>query len=526
MKKLCLKKSVVSVSVVFSTLIVIILISNCSFAEPKRPERGSINFGAEKPPVIKSVPAIEDFKTIIADIAEKVVPTVVQVIPTKIDTIVFYNNPFYQFFGFPFDDFDEFFFGVPRQRERKEQPKFEKKEQRRQQGLGSGVIVSKDGYILTNYHVVSGADEIEVKTSDGRSFEAEIIGMDSLADVAVIKIKEKVNDLPVAYLGDSDKLRPGDWAIAIGNPFSLTSSVTLGIISALGRSAVTDGNSYQNFIQTDAAINPGNSGGALVNINGELIGINTMIYSRTGGYMGIGFAIPINMARRIMEDLIYEGKVSRGWLGVMIQDLDPATREALKLDPKIKGVLIGDVFKDQPAEKAGIKRGDIVISVDGKVVSNTNELRNEIASIKPGKKVPIKILRDGKEQTVYVTLTSRDKAKVDKSQPENKEEKVKDAEAVAEKIGIKVASITSELKEKYNLPSNAKGVVIVEVLPGSIAQMEGLREGDIIVEINRKPLESISDFKNALKGIKNGESVLFLIEREGNTFFKAFKVKK
>jgi serine protease Do len=275
------------------------------------------------------------------------------------------------------------------------------------------VIVSKDGYILTNYHVVAGADEIEVKTSDNRSFQAEIVGTDSLSDVAVIKIKEKAKNLPVAYLGDSDKLRPGDWAIAIGNPFSLASSVTMGIISALGRTTGGNANSYQNFIQTDAAINPGNSGGALVNIHGELIGINTMIYTQSGGYMGIGFAIPINMARRIMEDLIYEGKVSRGWLGVMIQDLDATTRDALKISPETKGVLIGDVFKDQPADKAGFRRGDIVVSVDNKAVSNPNELKNAIANIRPGNKVPVEILRDGKKMTLHVTLSGRDKSKPD-----------------------------------------------------------------------------------------------------------------
>ena len=301
---------------------------SCSFADSKHPDRGSISFGADKPPEIH-LGALGPFKTAIADVAEKVVPTVVSVIPTKVDTVTFSNNPFYQFFGGddPFGGMGDFF-GIPQQRGRQNKPPVEKREYR-QQGLGSGVIVSKDGYILTNYHVVAGANEIEVKTTDKRSFKADVVGTDSLADVAVIKIREKVKDLPVAYLGNSDKLRPGDWAIAVGNPFSLTSSVTLGIVSALKRTAPGGSDNYQNFIQTDAAINPGNSGGALVNIDGELIGINTMIYTQSGGYMGIGFAIPINMARSIMEDLIFEGKVSRGWLGVSIQELDPASRQAM-----------------------------------------------------------------------------------------------------------------------------------------------------------------------------------------------------
>ncbi|MCP4711199.1 MAG: trypsin-like serine protease, partial [Planctomycetes bacterium] len=258
--------------------------------------------------------------------------------------------------GSPFDEF----FGNPRRRQQQPQQPQKRQEERRTSGVGSGVIVSKDGYILTNYHVVGEADEITIETYDEREFEAEIIGVDSLSDVAVIKIKEKVNDLPVAYLGDSKNLRPGDWVMAVGNPFNLSSTVTTGIVSALGRqtAGIT---MYQNFIQTDAAINPGNSGGALVNIEGELIGINTMIFTRSGGYMGIGFAIPINMAKTIMEQLIYKGQVSRGWLGVQIGDIDHNMKDALGLKNR-KGVLINDVFDGQPAKKAGIKIGDVILS--------------------------------------------------------------------------------------------------------------------------------------------------------------------
>ncbi|MBN1756982.1 MAG: DegQ family serine endoprotease [Chitinispirillaceae bacterium] len=521
MKRPFVKRQYIPVSI-FSLLLVagLIFYSTCSFADSKRPERGSVHFGSSNQPDIKTPAHLEPFKTMFADLAEKVVPTVVQVIPTKIDTVIFSNNPFYQFFGdqFGFEDF----FGQPR---RRGAPQVEKREQR-QQGLGSGVIVSKDGYILTNYHVVAGADEIEVKTSDNRSFQADIIGADSLADVAVIKIKEKVSNLPVAYIGNSDKLRPGDWAVAIGNPFSLSSSVTLGIVSALGRTGMGNANSYQNFIQTDAAINPGNSGGALVNIDGELIGINTMIYSRSGGYMGIGFAIPINMARKIMEDLIYDGKVSRGWLGVMIQELDQSTREAFGLKASVHGVLIGDVFKDQPADKAGLKRGDIVIRVDGKEVNNTNELRNRIAAIHPGKKVPLDILRDGKEKTLHVTLSGRDKANTEKSAGEHAEANSGNSGDSAEKLGIKVSPLTSELRNKLDLDKAVKGVVVMEVDPASQAAREGLAEGDVILEINRTRIESVKEFSKALRNLKTGDSVLFLVQREGNTFFKAFKIRK
>jgi serine protease Do len=494
---------------------------SCSFAESDRPSRGAVEFGAKKQPEVNVPPALQGFSTVFADIAEKVVPTVVQVIPTKIDTVIFSNNPFYQFFGDQFGMED--FFGMPRNR-RGAPPPVEKKEYR-QQSLGSGVIVSKDGYILTNYHVVAGADEIEIKTSDKRSFQATIVGSDSLTDVAVVKIKEKVNDLPVAYIGNSDQLRPGDWALAIGNPFSLSSSVTLGIVSALGRTTGNDANAYQNFIQTDAAINPGNSGGALVNIRGELIGINTMIYTQSGGYMGIGFAIPINMAQKIMEDLIFDGKVSRGWLGVMIQDLDQPTREAFGLDQNTHGVLIGDVFPDQPAAKAGILRGDIVTSVDGKEVTNPNELRNAIAAIHPGKKVPIELLRSGKKITAYVTLSGRDKSQVAENDSKKNESSENGSEDVSKKLGIRVSPLTSEIKSNLHLKSDINGVVISGFEEKSISEQEGIQENDIIIEINRKPINSIKEFKAAVKELKDGESVLLLIQRGENTFFKAFKIK-
>ncbi len=523
MKPFFLKKPLLPISVIVAFIAgALIIYSTCSFADSGRPQRGSVNFGAEKMPEIKTAPQFEAFKTVFADLAEKVIPTVVQVIPTKIDTVTFSSNPFYQYFGDPFG-FDEFFGGNPRAQNRRPPP-VEKKEFR-QQSLGSGVIVSKDGYILTNFHVVAGANEITVKTSDNRSIEADVVGSDSLADIAVIKLREKVRDLPVAYLGNSDKLRPGDWSIAIGNPFSLSSSVTLGIVSALHRTTASDANSYQNFIQTDAAINPGNSGGALVNINGELIGINTMIYTQSGGYMGIGFAIPINMAKKIMEDLIYEGKVTRGWLGVMIQDLDQATVEAFGLDPETKGVLIGDVFKGQPAEKAGIKRGDIIVSFNGKNVTNPNELRNEVATIRPGQKVPVEIIRAGKRTTTFVVLSGRDKDIKHLSSQDQKGDNEGDTHET-QSLGIKAGTISPELRDQLQIDQSVQGVVVLDVKEGSQAALAGIQANDVILEINNKAVTNVNTFKQALKNTKENDSVLFLIQREGNTFYKAFKVKK
>jgi serine protease Do len=494
-----------------------------SFADPKRPDKGSISFGAKDKPTIKTTPEFESFKTIFADIAEKVIPSVVSVIPTQVDTVVFNNNPFYQFFGddefgSPFDQF----FGVPRgHQNQKRQQQAPKKQLRRQQGLGSGVIVSKDGYILTNYHVVHGADEIEVKTSDKRTFQASIVGVDSLSDVAVIKIKGPVQDLTVAYLGDSDKLRVGEWVMAIGNPFALTSTVTQGIVSALGRRDDKNPTQYQNYIQTDAAINPGNSGGALVNLDGELIGINTMIYTTSGGFMGIGMAIPISMARRVMEEIIYNGKVTRGWLGVQIQDINEAMRGALGLGAR-KGVLIADVFKDQPADKAGIRRGDVVLSVDGKPVETSNDLKNTVANIAPGTKTPVVVFRNGKEVTLTVVLNERNEASVNKLGAPGKEKEAEGGSESGQQLGLSVSNITNELRQQYNLPEGASGVVVTEVDQASQAAGEGVQPGDVVQEVNRQQVASVKDFAKAAKAIKKDSPVLLLIKRGDSSLFVAF----
>lgn len=504
-----------------------------SFAESGRPKEGSVDFGAQTNPALGTSDKMGSFKSVFADVAEKVVPSVVSVIPTKIDTIIFNANPFYHFFDDPFfgNDPFNFFFGNPHgqhRRQQRPQPQVRKQE-RRQQGLGSGVIVSEKGHILTNYHVVSGADEIEVKLNDGRNYEAEIIGSDSLSDVAVLKIKEKVDNLPVAYLGNSDNLRPGDWVIAIGNPFSLTSTVTAGIVSALGRS-VSGGNAYQNFIQTDAAINPGNSGGALVNIEGELIGINTMIYTRSGGYMGIGFAIPINMAQQIMEDLIYRGEVDRGWIGVSIQDIDAATREALDLGNR-KGVLIGDIYEGQPAEKAGIKRGDIVMSIDGKEVGTSNQLRNVVASIKPGKRVAVKVFRDGKELELKLKVAHRDEKKIGKLAQSDKDDIPKSRkEKMHKKLGIQVANLTPDLRQKYNVSQSVKGVLVTGVDSKYHDIRTNIQEGDVITEVKASGsktirIDDVKDFEKVTKPLKAGDTVLLSIQRDGNMFFVAFKVR-
>jgi serine protease Do len=330
--------------------------------------------------------------------------------------------------------------------------------------------------------------------------------------------------LSVAFIGDSDKLRVGEWVMAIGNPFSLTSTVTQGIVSAKGRK-VDNSNLYQNYIQTDAAINPGNSGGALVDLSGALIGINTMIVTRSGGFMGIGMAIPITMARKVMEDIIYEGKVTRGWLGVQIQDLNPAMRGSLGLGER-KGVLIGDVFKGQPADKGGIKRGDVILSIDGKKVGDANELRNTVASLSPGVKIPVVVFRGGKETTLSVKLVERDEKSIDKLSASAKGGESEEQGGDIKQWGIQVGAITDALRKQYSIDNEVTGVVVTGIDQASQVAAEGMQEGDVIQEINREPMTSVKDFNKAMKSLKAGDNAMFLIRRGQSTMYIAFTVKK
>ena len=462
-----------------------------------KPENGSITFGKEGKSEIKSSSSLNAFKNIFADAAEAVIPAVVTIKSTEIDTLL-YRDP-YQQYGSLYD----FYYGRPLRRGAPQQ------RLQRKSGVGSGVIVSKDGYILTNSHVVKDADEIVVTFSDNREFDAEIIGVDSLTDVAVIKLKESVKDLPVVHIGNSDKLRPGSMVVAIGNPFNLSSTVTTGIVSALGRHASNNG-MYQNFIQTDAAINPGNSGGALINLDGELIGINTMIFTKSGGSMGIGFAIPINMAKNIMEQLIYDGKVSRGWLGISIGNLDKAMMEALGVDKR--GVLVNDVFENQPAQKAGIKGGDVIISINGSRTKTPNELRNTIASIKPGTEVSVKVIRSGNEKDLNVTIASRDKS-------EGSISNVSSGSGLD--IFTRLGIITKDSDD---------GLKINQLNRGEEAERKGLLVGDIIEEVKPSKnsafihIKTSKELKQATASVEKGGSIILRINRGGTLFYIAVKL--
>lgn len=426
----------------------------------------------------------------LSEVAEKVKPAVVNISTTK--TVTLRETPFDEFFN---DPFFRRFFG-------RDFPFGHKKRKYRSSALGSGVIVTDDGYILTNNHVIKDADEIKIVLQDKREFKGKVIGTDPKTDLAVVKIDAK--GLPALKLGDSDRLHVGEIVLAVGNPFGLSHTITMGIVSAVGRSKVGIAD-YEDFIQTDAAINPGNSGGALVNIKGELIGINTAIFSTSGGYMGIGFAIPSNMAKAVMESIIKYGKVIRGWLGVTIQDLTPEIAEHFGIKEE-KGSLVTDVVKGSPAEKAGFRRGDLIIEFDGKPVKDSTSLRNMVANTPPGKTVPVKIIREGKEVVLNVTLG------------EFPEERVISSATAEENVlrGVHVQELTPELREGLGIPEKVRGVVVTGVEEDSPAY-EVLKRNDVIQEINRKSIKNIKDYRDAVSRLKKGESVLLLVYR-GNGY--------
>lgn len=449
--------------------------------------------------------ALAALPTSFADLAEKQGPTVVNVYTTKI--IKAQGNM--RFFGpggqqQQLPDLFQRFFNMPPNQGYHMQPQ-------KRQSLGSGVIVSKDGYILTNNHVVENADEIRVRIANHEEYEAKLIGRDKMSDLALIKIKPK-HPLTFVKMGDSDILRVGDWVVAIGNPFGLEQTVTAGIVSGKGRSL--GGGAYDNFIQTDASINPGNSGGPLFNLAGEMVGINTAIFSRSGGNIGIGFAIPVNMAKSVMQQLKENGSVTRGWLGVQIQTVNQDIAEQFGLD-RPYGALIGGVEKDSPAAKAGLKEGDIITKFKGQEIAQMTMLPTLVSQSRVGEKVHLTIFRNGTEKKITVTLGKLKGHSLDSGQEDNQQ---------LQKLGLSVQELTPEIADSLGLDTK-KGVVISGVERGSVAAMAGLQQGDLIMEINRQPIEGINDFNRVMTKEGHAKKILFLIKRHKGSHFVVLRNK-
>jgi serine protease Do len=434
-----------------------------------------------------------------APVVKKVTPAVVKIVTTtKINEAEQqqapgFDDPFWRhFFG------DQFGQQMPNGRGHSEV----------QHGLGSGVIITKDGYILTNNHVVDGAKEVKVTLQDGREFTAKVVGRDPKSDVAVVKIT--ANDLPTVPVADSSKVEIGDVVLAIGNPFGVGQTVTSGIVSAKdrGNMGIED---YEDFIQTDAAINPGNSGGALVDINGRLIGINTAIMSRSGGSQGVGFAIPSNLARTTMESLVQYGKVTRGYLGVMIQPVTPDLQSAFKLKDN-KGALIGDVTPNSPAEKAGLKNGDIVTEFNHHPISDSHQLQMTVAETKPGTTVPVAIIRDGNAKTLDVTV---------KTQPGKEElaENNATSEDNGTLNGVAVGDLNDQAREQFHVPEQVKGAVITQVDPGSASAEAGLKAGDVIQEINHHAVKDASEAVKLSEKSDNNKHTLVRVWANGGSHY-------
>jgi serine protease Do len=431
-----------------------------------------------------------------ADLTDKVKPAVVNISTTKVirPGRGMLRSPFGEDGPLGGDEFFNRFFGGSPRREFK------------QKSLGSGFIISHDGYIFTNNHVVEQADKIIVKISDGREFEAKVIGKDAKTDLALIKIKSN-ESLPVVEIGDSEKLRVGDWVIAIGNPFGLEQTVTAGIVSAKGR--VIGAGPYDNFIQTDASINPGNSGGPLFNMEGKVVGINTAVVAQG---QGIGFAIPIDMAKAVLADLKSKGKVTRGWLGISVQDISEDMVRTMKLKSR-NGAVISDVFRGDPADKAGIKPGDVVVEVNGQKIKDTHELLLKIAAMRVGERIEIKAIRDGAEKTFEIIVAER---------TEKAELAAERRSGGADDLGMALQDITPDVAKYLGLQKR-NGVIVVDVKDGSIADEVGIQPKDIILEVNKIKVSSMKDYAREMSKRKTKDSILLLVKRGRSTFYVAIR---
>lgn len=486
--------------------------------EPSRPKRGAVELG--KGAGAQTDPKrVEELNNLFVKVVEAVVPGVVSVTTEKKWTPQppQINNPFYEFFGMP-----------------PPQAAPEEKGPRRNipLGGGSGFVASRDGHVFTNAHVVEGADIVKVGFANRKTYVARVVGVDKKTDVAVLKIDAPRDELTPLAFGDAEALRIGERVMAIGTPFALQNTVTAGIVSGKSRrDRVGAGDAYQDYIQTDAAVNPGNSGGPLVNLRGEVIGINSAIYTRTGGYMGVSFAIPINMAVKIAEDLIYDGRVTRGYLGVSIDDVDENLAGALGL-PALQGALVREVVPNSPAARGGIVAGDIVLTVAGAAVYDAAHLRNRVADLAPGKAYPFDIWRGGKKSVLNVKVGARpgegDEEADSAAAPEGEDTR---GGFSSGKLGLRFEGATAALRQRFDFPGDVNGAVVVEVLDGSAAADNGFAEGMVLTHYKRRqdpgfiPVKDAKLLSDALRSMREGDQIAFMVFYKGRTDLRALRAR-
>jgi Do/DeqQ family serine protease len=495
MKDMIYRRTVSSANIFLSLLLVVFSFASCSG------QNTLMNVSPVQPAAAAPVSNVAGVQVSYADLVSRVAPAVVTIRSTEraraAQQFPFMDDPtFREFFG-------------DRAPQQQQTPQ-------RVQGVGSGVIVNSDGYILTNHHVVDGALEIKVELTDNRTFTAKLVGSDPPSDLAVLKIDAR--DLPTLQLGNSDKVRVGDFVLAVGNPLGIGQTVTSGIVSAKGRATGLSDGSFEDFLQTDAAINRGNSGGALVNTNGELIGINSQILSPSGGNIGIGFAIPSNMAKAVMDQLMKTGKVRRGMLGVTIQSVDADLASSLSL-PAARGAIVTSVANGGPAERAGLKRGDVILAINKQPVVDNNSLRNLVASLPPGSTVEVSASRNGRDQNFQVALAELP----DRQQPDSDDEDTSSIGPTGnEKFGLTLQPFTAAMAQRNGLDADDKGLLVTRIDPSGSAATAGIRQGDLIQEVNRQPVNTVAEFTAAMQ--RSGpKPALVLVKRRNNVVYLTLK---
>ena len=495
MKEMIYRGTLSRANIFLSLVLVVFSVASCSG------QNTLMSATSAQPAAAPPAASVAGMQTSYADLVSRVAPAVVTIRSTEraraAQQFPFMDDPnFREFFG-------------DRAPQQQQTPQ-------RVQGVGSGVIVNSDGYILTNHHVVDGALEIKVELTDNRTFTAKLVGSDAPSDLAVLKIDAK--DLPVLHLGDSDKVRVGDPVLAVGNPLGIGQTVTSGIVSAKGRTTGLSDGSFEDFLQTDAAINRGNSGGALVNTSGDLIGINSQILSPSGGNIGIGFAIPSNMARAVMDQLMKTGKVRRGMLGVTIQSVDADLASSLSL-PTARGAIVTSVSDDGPAAKAGLKRGDVILAINKQPVIDNNSLRNLVASQPPGSTVDVTASRNGRDQNFQVALAELP----DRQRPESEDEDTSSTGPTGnQKYGLTLQPLTAASAERNGLEANDEGLVVTRLDPNGSAADAGIRQGDLIQEVNRQPVKTVAEFSAAMQR-SGAKPALVLVKRRNNVVYLTLK---